>query len=145
MGFPIDRETGRSIWFLNSLISRLIRNVWCKWLAIWNIRLVCPSKYTGTTVAFDLAIILAVNDLHLGSKGCEKGVWAVETVPPGKIPMAPPWLKNFTASLRVLTLSCIASFVEWKEIGKITSLRSSDLRKMWCAIIRKLPLVIARM
>ena len=32
----------------------------------------------------------AVNDLQPGSMGCAKGVAAVETVPPGKTPIAPP-------------------------------------------------------
>jgi hypothetical protein len=41
-------------------------------------------------VASDLATIFAVKDRQPGSIGCPKGFSAVDTVPPGNTPMAPP-------------------------------------------------------
>lgn len=67
-----------------------MRRVACRWLAIWNRREVWPSKNSGTTTASDLAIIRAVKPRQPGSIGWPSGCAAVDTVPPGKIPMAPP-------------------------------------------------------
>ena len=67
-----------------------MRSVWCRWLASWNSRLLWPSKKTGTTVAPDLAISRAVKRRQDGSIGRPNGLSAVETVPPGKMPMQPP-------------------------------------------------------
>ena len=75
---------------LNSLTSSAIRSVVCRWLASWKSRLLWPSKKTGTTAAPDFAISRAVKRRQEGSIGRPKGFSAVETVPPGKMPMQPP-------------------------------------------------------
>ncbi len=53
-----------------------------------------PSKNIGTTVACDFAIIRAVKARQPGSIACPKGFVAVETVPPGNTPIAPPSAKT---------------------------------------------------
>ena len=44
----------------------------------------------GITVEFDFVIIRAVKDRQLGSIGRENRFRAVDPVPPGKTPIAPP-------------------------------------------------------
>eukprot|EP00919_Chromeraceae_sp_WS-2016_P015443 GHVR01036411.1.p1 GENE.GHVR01036411.1~~GHVR01036411.1.p1 ORF type:complete len:108 (-),score=5.03 GHVR01036411.1:282-605(-) len=98
-------RTGVSTRPRNSLISRPIRRLACKWPAIWNNRPVCPSKQIGTTVALDWAILPAVKLRQPGSVGCEKRRAAVLTVAPGKMPMAPPPSRSFNALRRVAKLT----------------------------------------
>ena len=75
------------------------------------------QKKIGTTVAFDLAIIRAVNDRQPGSIGFVNNLRAVDTVPPGKMPIAPPLAKKSKACLRVLRFCRIATFVSSNDTG----------------------------
>ena len=92
-------------------------------------------------MALDFEIIRAVNERHEGSSGSEKGVLDVDTVPPGKIPIAPPDVKNVTALFFEPIFNSMASRVPSNEIGIMYYFSSVDSPNTWCAMILKLALI----
>ena len=72
-------------------------------------------------------IIRAVNERHVGSSGSEKSVLEVDTVPPGKIPIAPPDFKNVNALFLEAIFKSMAARVPSNDIGTMYSFSSVDL------------------
>src|SRR5262245_23797561 len=88
------------------------------WLAIWNSRLFCPAKYTGTTGALADEIRRAAKFFHSASTArLLHGLGAVDAPPAGNTTRTPPRNRWALAAARDLRLVSSASFVSAKSIG----------------------------